>query len=394
MDKEGSRRMVLVLGLMVFWANGDNYIAAPLIVEIAKAFHLDIGTAALTVTSYMLPFGLFTLIFGPLADRYGKARIINLAAFGSAIFCGLGALATDIFSLSAIRAVSGALGAAILPVTMSLIGDSFGRDPKALQNTLGQVLGMAFLGGAAGTIIGGALAFLGSWRVVYLVYGLAGLIIAVIMQKTIEKQPGTTTQFSLKRAYQEAFANADLLKTVSIIFLMGASVFGSFTYAGKFVETQTGVNILWVGVILTCFGVGTIIGGRQAGACRQKLGNRVLLFGAILGSVSWAAMGAWHSPVFISLSLAGFGLGFILIQSSLLTTAQQLMPQRRGTVMSLASFNMFVGGGLGTLMNGHIITKWGFEPVFLGAAGLILLAGVIAARLLDRLAPAIAAKPA
>jgi predicted MFS family arabinose efflux permease len=97
-------------------------------------------------------------------------------------------------------------------------------------------------------------------------------------------------------------------------------------------------------------------------------------------------MGAWHSPVLISLSLAGFGLGFIFIQSSLLTTAQQLMPQRRGTVMSLASFNMFVGGGLGTLMNGYILTKWGFAPVFLGAAGLILLAGVIAARLLDRLA--------
>ena len=109
MDKEGSHRMVLVLGLMAFWCNGDNYVAAPLIVEIAKAFHLDISTAALTVTAYMLPFGLFTLIFGPLADRYGKARVINLAAFGSAIFCALGALAVDIVSLSLIRAVSGAL---------------------------------------------------------------------------------------------------------------------------------------------------------------------------------------------------------------------------------------------------------------------------------------------
>jgi predicted MFS family arabinose efflux permease len=389
MDKEGSRRMVLVLGLMAFWCNGDNYVAAPLIVEVTKYFHIEISTAAMMVTAYMLPFGLFTLIFGPLADRYGKARIINLAAFGSAIFCGLGALATGIASLSLIRAVSGAFAAAILPVTMSLIGDSFGHEPKALQNALGQVLGLMFLGGAAGTIIGGALAYLGSWRIVYLVYGLAGLIIAFIMLKTIEKQPGITSEFNLKIAYREAFANADLLKTVSIIFLMGASVFGSFTYAGKFVETRTGYNILWVGLILSFFGVATVFGGRRAGACRQKLGNRMLLFGGLLGSVAWSSMGAWHSAVLISLSLLGFGLGFILIQSSLLTTAQQLMPQRRGTVMSLASFNMFVGGGLGTLMNGHILTKWGFVPVFLGAAGLILLAGIIAARLLGRLSPAL-----
>ncbi len=391
MDKEGSRRMVLVLGLMVFWANGDNYVAAPLIVEIAKAFHLDIGTAALTVTSYMLPFGLFTLIFGPLADRYGKARIINLAAFGSAIFCGLGALATDIFSLSAIRAVSGAFGAGILPVTMSLIGDSFGRDPKALQNTLGQVLGMAFLGGAAGTIIGGALAFMGSWRLVYLLYGIAGLVIAFIMWKTIEKQPGTATGLNLKNAYQDALANTNLLKTVSIIFLMGCSVFGSFTYVGKFVETRTGYNILWVGLILTFFGVATVLGGRKTGAWRQKFGNKILLFAGILGFGSWALMGAWHSWLLISLSLAGFGLGFIIIQPTLLSTAQQLMPQRRGTVMSLASFNMFVGGGTGTLLNGYILARWGFEAVFIIAGVLIFLASAIAAKLLQKISP-IAAK--
>lgn len=389
MDKKGSHRMVMVLGLMVFWCNGDNYVAAPLLVEVAKAFHLDISTAALMVTSYMLPFGLFTLIFGPLADRYGKARIINLAAFGSAIFCGLGALATGIASLSLIRAVSGAFAAAILPVTMSLIGDSFGHEAKILQNALGQVLGMAFLGGATGTIIGGALAYLGSWRLVYLVYGLAGLIIALIMLKTLEKQSGTTAEFSLKLAYREAFANPDLLKTVSIIFLMGASVFGSFTYAGKFVENRTGYNILWVGVILTGFGIATVLGGRRAGVCRQKLGNKLLLVGGLLSSVSWAVMGAWHSWLPLAVSLAGFGLGFIIIQSSLITTALQLMPQRRGTVMSLASFNMFVGGGLGTLMDGQILTKWGFAPLFLGAAGLIFLAGVIATRLLDRLSRSI-----
>ncbi len=150
MDKESARRMVLVLGLMAFWCNGDNYVAAPLIVEVTRDFHIGTSTAALMVTACMLPFGLFTLIFRPLADRYGKARVINLAAFGSAIFCGLGALATGIVSLSLIRPVSGAFAAAILPVTMSLIGDSFGREPKALQNALGQVLGLAFLGGAAG----------------------------------------------------------------------------------------------------------------------------------------------------------------------------------------------------------------------------------------------------
>jgi len=115
--------MILILGMMAFFCNGDNYAAAPLIVEIARDLHLDISQAALSISAYMLPFGFFTLLFGPIADRFGKARIINIAAFGTALFSGLGAVAFDLTSLSIIRAVNGAFAAAILPVAMSLIGD-------------------------------------------------------------------------------------------------------------------------------------------------------------------------------------------------------------------------------------------------------------------------------
>jgi predicted MFS family arabinose efflux permease len=387
MKDADTRKMILILGLMVFWCNGDNYAAAPLIVEIAKDLHLDISEAALSVTAYMLPFGLFTLLFGPLADRYGKARIINLAAFGTAIFSCLGAVAFNLASLSIIRAVNGAFASAIIPVTMSLIGEHFGGNPREAQNALGKVFGMMFLGGASATAIGGTLAFVGSWRLVYLVYGIAELTIAALMLRILEKRPGTAAGLNLKSAYRDALANSDLLKTVSIIFLVGASVFGSFTYAGKFVENRTGYNILWVGLILTCFGLATVVGGRKAGALRQKLGNRLLLFAGILACISWGLMGVWHSPVPLAWSLAGFGLGFIMIHPTVVATAQQLMPARRGTVMSLVSFNMFVGGGLGTFVNGKILTVWGFWVIFIFAGALILAAGAVATVLLQRIAP-------
>jgi predicted MFS family arabinose efflux permease len=51
-------KMVFILGMMAFWCNGDNNAAAHLLVEIAKGLHLEISQAALSVTAYMLPFGL------------------------------------------------------------------------------------------------------------------------------------------------------------------------------------------------------------------------------------------------------------------------------------------------------------------------------------------------
>jgi predicted MFS family arabinose efflux permease len=386
MKKANSITMISVLGMMAFLCSGDIYAAAPVLVAIAKDLHLDISQAALSVSAYMLPFGLFTLLFGPLADRYGKARIINIAAFGTAIFSGLGAAAFDLASLSLIRAVNGAFAAAILPVTMSLIGDHFGRDPRELRNALGKVFGVTFLGGASAMAIGGTLAYICSWRLVYLVYGVAELICAVIMLKTLEKQPGTVSTLKLTEAYRDAFANSDLLKTVGIIFLMGAAVFGSFAYSGKFVETRTGYNIFIVGLILTFFGLATVVGGRNVEALKEKVGNKLLFLAGILAFASWGLMGAWHSPLLLSLSLAGFGFGFIMIQPILVGTAQQLMPKRRGTVMSLASFCMFTGGGIGTYLNGRILTGWGFEGIFMFAAVLILVAGALASILLQRMA--------
>ncbi len=93
MNSKRLNQMVFLLGFMAFWVNGDNYAAAPLLIDIARDLHLHISEAAISVTAYMLCFGLFTIIFGPLGDRYGKTKIINIAAFGTAIFSCLGATA-------------------------------------------------------------------------------------------------------------------------------------------------------------------------------------------------------------------------------------------------------------------------------------------------------------
>ena len=379
--KSKARQAVLLLGLMGFWVMGDNYAASPMLVDIAREFNIDIGTAALSVAAYMLPFGLFTLIFGPLGDRYGKARIISIAAFGTAVFSSLGAVAFDITSLASIRIVNGALAAAILPVTVSYVGDLF-EEPKAKMNAIGSVMGMYFLGAAAATIIGGGLSFIGSWRLVYLTYGVAELIVALLMLKYLVFAPGTAQAMGLRTAYANALARPFMLKTVTLLFLVGFAVFGSFTYLGDFLVEKTGFNILQVGLILTLFGLSAYIGGQRAGTIRQRMGPRLMLFSGILGAIFWAPLGQWPGLYWVFPILVVFGLAFVLLQSTIIVTAQQQLPMQRGTVMSLASFNMFVGGGLGVLINRMLLTSWGYGAVYLIAALAILVVGLLAYRLL------------
>ncbi|MDW7652062.1 MAG: MFS transporter [Bacillota bacterium] len=385
MDKRQLNKMVLILGILVFLVQGDNFAATPLLVEIARDLNLTISKAALSVSAYMLPFGLFTLLFGPLSDRFGKARIINTAAFVTAVFSGLGAVAFNLTSLSIFRAVNGTFAAAIIPVTLALIGESFGDDPKVIQGALGRVMGLMFLGGAAAPAIVGFVSYIGSWRYVYLIYGTAELLMAGLMLLMLKKGPVKKKTAGLATTYRELFCTKYLVNTVLIVFLIGFSVYGSFTYAGKYIESVTGYNILLVGLLLTLFGIATVIGGYKVASIRQALGNRTLLLAGFLGLLFWTPLGFVKNPLLIALSLAGFGFGFILIHPTLVTTAQLLRPSQRGAVMSLVSFNLFVGGGMGVYVNGLLLPHWGYAAIFSSAGILLLIAGVAGTMTLSRI---------
>jgi predicted MFS family arabinose efflux permease len=368
---------LLFLGLIAFLANGDNYAAAPLLINIADDLHLTINAAALSVTAYMLSFGVFTLLFGPLSDRFGKARIINIAAIGTSVFSILGAFSFNLPSLIFFRAMNGAFGAGIFPVTMALVGQRF--DSQNRQKALGKVMGLMFLGGATATAIGGALAFFGSWRLVYLVYGIGELAVSLVMLKKLERDEPVAAKLDFVAAYKGLFANYRFMRLVITIFFVGFSVFGSFTYTGKLLKDLTGYNVLIVGLILSLFGLGTVVGGRLAPRAKAWLKHGFLVSAAVIGSVSLYAISAFSNVYILGLGLFGFGFAFIFLQTTLVATAQEKAGKARGTAMSMASFNMFVGGAVGTSLNGAIIGSFGASRIFFNASIVILVVGLLAA---------------
>jgi len=370
---KNKNKMILLLGFMAFLANGDNYAAAPLLLNIAKDLNLSVETAAISVTAYMLSFGAFTLIFGPLSDRFGKAKVINIAAVGTAIFSILGGFAFNLTSLIFFRAKNGAFGAGIFPVTMALVGQSF--DDSNRHKALGKVMGMMFLGAATATIVGGVLAYFGSWRLVYIVYGVGELILALLMLKMLEKDAPVVNKLNFVSAYKEPLTNFKFMRLVLTIFLVGFSVFGTFTYSGKLLQGITGYSVLGVGLILSLFGVGTVLGGRIAPKINQKTGVIYFLITGSIGFLGVLTLSISTNIYILSAGLFFFGLAFIFFQSTLVAAAQGLLPRMKGTAMSMASFNMFVGGAVGTSLNAKIISSYGISRIYLFAAILLLIVG-------------------
>ena len=354
MENKQLKIFIAIFGFMTFLVNGDSYATSPILIQIANEFGISISKAGLTFVAYMIPFGLFTIIFGPLSEKYGKTKIINIAAIGTAFFSVLGGFVHNFLLLCICRIFNGAFAAAIMPVSMALIGETAGNDSNTLRSSIGKTMSLMFLGGAVAPAIGGLLSFIGSWRLVYIVYGILEFIIGLLILFII-RVPSKRVQ--IRGIYKEAILNKELVRTVLLLSLIGMAVLGTFAYTGKYVEKSTGYSILFVGLILSCFGVGSVMAGRMSVKIRERLQSKYFIFASLIGIISFLGFIFLPNIAVIPFALFGYGFSFMLIQPMMIAKAQSSFPKHRGIVMSMASFNMCIGGGLGTFLNGIILAN-------------------------------------
>ncbi|MET0590321.1 MAG: DHA2 family efflux MFS transporter permease subunit, partial [Naasia sp.] len=134
-------------------------VAVPSIVD-------DLGISSSEVQwvqeSYTLVFASFLLVFGALADRFGRRRVLMLGVSIFAIASILAALAPTGELLIASRILQGIGGAMVLPTTLSLINANFtGRERGIAFAVWGSTIGGMV---AVGPLLGGWLTTYFSWR--------------------------------------------------------------------------------------------------------------------------------------------------------------------------------------------------------------------------------------
>ena len=171
------KRLIVVLGLAGFIVMADNWVVSPLLPSIAHTLGVQPARAGILIAAYMLPFGLFQLLYGPLADRFGKLRVVGISLVFFTLATGLCAAGVGLGDLTAYRALTGVFAAATMPVSLALIGDLVPMQQR--QQAIAGFMGIAFLGQATSMTIGGTIAALTSWRGVFLTYAVVAAVITV-----------------------------------------------------------------------------------------------------------------------------------------------------------------------------------------------------------------------
>ena len=119
------------------------------------------------VDGYLLTLGALILAAGTIADRYGRARLleIGIVAFAvTSIVCGL---SWNAWMLVAARVLQGTAAAVVTPSALALIMASAGGGVRARM--IGQWTAWTAAASVAAPFIGGAAVDLATWRLVFLI---------------------------------------------------------------------------------------------------------------------------------------------------------------------------------------------------------------------------------
>ncbi|MFA5904762.1 MAG: MFS transporter, partial [Desulfobacula sp.] len=243
-------KIVILLGLLGFIVMADNWVVSPILPAIAENLGVRVETAGILITAYMIPFGIFQIIFGPLADRFGKKQILTFAIAFFTVATGLCAIAGSLTGLAGYRAVTGIFAAAVMPISLAFIGDLFPVEKRMLA--IGTFMGIAFLGQGLSMITGGAISYFLNWRGVFIVYAVLSFIPLILILKNYKLLPDTKNpQSKFISPYINLLSNTRSISTYTLIFLEGMFIIGSFSYLGAYISETFHFNYLSIGAIMT-----------------------------------------------------------------------------------------------------------------------------------------------
>ena len=140
------------------------------------------------LTSYIVASAIFTPLTTFLAARFGARRILTVSVIGFTVFSMLCGLATSLPELVLFRALQGISGAALVPISQSVLLGAYTREEHGRAFAIWSMGVM--VGPVIGPTLGGYLTETWSWRWVFYVNVPVGVLAAIGIASSIPRDLG------------------------------------------------------------------------------------------------------------------------------------------------------------------------------------------------------------
>ncbi|MDR6427967.1 putative MFS family arabinose efflux permease [Variovorax paradoxus] len=382
---------VPLLAGAAFFSAAALRICDAMLPRLASDFSVTPGAAGQVIIWFAVAYGLVQLLFGPLGDRYGKARLVRLALAGCAVASLASALAPDFEMLVWTRVAWGIAAAGVIPLSMAWIGDTVPYDQR--QVTLARLLTGTIMGMMAGQLAGGLFAESAvGWRAAFFSLSVGYAAVALLLMTRARQvhasidapfsaAPRVPMRQQLLAVLRLPWARIVLLAVLAEGFFL----LGPLSYLPTYLHVHHKLPLSTASGLAALNAVGGLAYAFTARHIVARLGEwRMVLAGGWLmgfGFLAWW-ISAW--PLLAGPIALVVGFGTFLYHNTLQTHATQMSPSARGTSVAVFASFLFTGQALGVTAAGYVVDHFGFAPVLLSAAIALPVAGWGFARALRR----------
>ncbi len=158
----------------------DRFILPPLFPAMMGELKLNYQDLGNLVGALGIAWGCSAILLGSLSDRVGRRAVLVPAVVLFSLLSALSGMATGLVSLLAIRAIMGVAEGATAPTGVAVTVEASHPRRRGMNNGIFQCT-ISLFGNGIGPILATQLLLITTWRKVFLIVGIPGLIVAVIM---------------------------------------------------------------------------------------------------------------------------------------------------------------------------------------------------------------------
>lgn len=374
----GPTRPPFPVSVAAFVSSFDRFAISPLVVLVAHDLGASLAEALTIASAYFLAYGISQPVWGVLSDRIGRVRLMKATLLAAAAAGVVATFAPNLTILVIARALSGAFYGAVVPTSMTYVGDTVAEAHR--QPALTDLMAAIAVGTASATALAGVLAHFADWRIVFAIPAVLAIVCALGLRRLPE--PPREEQSGVLATIRAAITHRWVLIVITLAFIEGAVVLGVLTLLAPALQSQ-GIGAAIAGLATAAYGVGVIITTRMVKALSHRLSMpRLIAIGGTATVIAFGLLTIHLSTLTVIIAALLLGTTWSFQHSSLQTWATGVLPQARGTVVSLFAGFLFAGSALGTAIGGSLgeDNRWTLLFAITGIVALVLTLIIVFSR--------------
>jgi DHA1 family bicyclomycin/chloramphenicol resistance-like MFS transporter len=337
-------------------------VCLPSMQEWGALFDRGQAVVQLSFSAYVVTYGAFQLVYGPLSDRHGRRGVLMVGLVLAGLGSVLAALAPSLETLIAARALQGAGSAAGMVVGRSAVQDLFqGAERTRVMAWIGMSLGLC---PPTATLIGGQLHVLLGWQANFVLMAVLSVFLLAAAWWGLpapSRVPAHETHWlvDMGRAYTRLARESRFWMYVLVLATTTAA-FYAFLAGAPTVLGSYGVGPQGIGWYIMAVPLSYIVGNYLTSHwIRSKGERRVMALGqaatfAGLGALLALGWAGWQSPLAVALPMLLLGLGHGFLNPPALAGTVGVVPALAGSAAAVAGLLQQLMGAVGGYVVGLV----------------------------------------